>query len=75
MLPASVEVNPNVALVLVLVSGGAEVMFVSGGIVSTTVQLKLAGVGSVFPAGGFSLNRYLVARGDYENNPAIGSPW
>ena len=50
VLPGSVAVNANVALVLVLVSGGAEVMFVSGAMVSMT-QLKLAGEGSMFPAG------------------------
>ena len=39
----------KLALLLVLMAGGAAVMVVSGGVVST-VQVKLAGVGSALPA-------------------------
>jgi hypothetical protein len=44
-----VAVNSNVALVLAADAGGFVVIVVSGGVVSI-VQLKLAGVGSLFPA-------------------------
>ena len=47
---ASVDVKLKLALVLVVVAGGFDVMLVSGG-VRSIVQLKLAGVGSVLFAG------------------------
>ena len=49
MLPVSVAVKLKLALVLLVADGGAAVMLVSGATVST-VQEKLAGVGSVLPA-------------------------
>ena len=50
--PASLEENVNVALVLVVVEGGPELIVVSGGVVSggpePTVHVQVAGLGSVF---------------------------
>ena len=43
---ASVEVKLKLGLVLVVVAGGFEVIFVSGGVISIT-QFKLAGVASL----------------------------
>jgi hypothetical protein len=48
--PASFELNVKVALPLFDSGSGVESIVVSGTTVST-VQLKLAGVGSAFPAG------------------------
>ena len=48
--PASVAEKAKVALVLCVVAGGADVIVVFGGAVST-VQERVAGVGSVLPAG------------------------
>ena len=50
VLPALVAVKLKVALVLLVRAGGFAVMVVSGAVVSM-VQLKLAGVASMFPAG------------------------
>jgi hypothetical protein len=43
VLPASVEVKLKIALVLLVVAGGAEVIVVSAGMLSM-IQVKLAGV-------------------------------
>jgi hypothetical protein len=49
--PASLEVNENDALVLVVPEVGADVMVVFGGVVSAVlVQFRVAGVASTFPA-------------------------
>ena len=48
--PGSVAVNENDALVAFVGSAGVEVIDVSGGVVSI-VQVKLAGLASVLPAG------------------------
>jgi hypothetical protein len=48
--PASFELNEKLAARLFDNNGGVELIVVSGTMVST-VQLKLAGVASLFPAG------------------------
>jgi hypothetical protein len=50
--PASLDVNSKLAAVAVVVPDGPAVIVVSGAIVST-VQVRVAGVGSMFPAGSF----------------------
>jgi hypothetical protein len=50
VLPASVAVKLKLALVLLVVAAGLAVIVVSGAVVSI-VQVKLAGVESVLPAG------------------------
>jgi hypothetical protein len=60
--PASLEVKPKLALVLVVDVGGAAVMVVFGGVVST-VHVWLAAVASVLPAGS-------VARTEKECDPS-----
>jgi hypothetical protein len=50
VLPASVEVNEKLAPVWLVGFAGVEVMLVSGAVAST-VQVWVAAVGSVFPAG------------------------
>jgi hypothetical protein len=54
--PASLAVNAKLALVLVTVPLGPEVMVVSGGVVSI-VQLREAGVESVLPAASVARTR------------------
>jgi hypothetical protein len=47
--PVSLAENSKLALVLVVVGGGPKLMVVCGAVVST-VHVKVAGVGSAFPA-------------------------
>ena len=49
VLPVSVEVKLKLALVLLVEPAGPAVIVVSGAVISI-VHVKLAGVGSVFPA-------------------------
>jgi hypothetical protein len=50
VLPASVDVYENVAVLLLVATGGAFVMVVSGAVVSAITQLHVAGEASALPA-------------------------
>lgn len=63
--PASLEVNANVAVGVVIVdpSAGPEVIVVSGGVAST-VNVRVAGVGSGLPAGSVATTEKVWAPSD-----------
>jgi hypothetical protein len=47
--PSSLDENAKLALVNCVIAGGEALIVVSGAIVSTTVQIQAAGVGSTLP--------------------------
>ena len=57
MEPVSVEVNVKLAELEATVPDGPEAIAVSGGVVSWTVQVRLAGVASTLPAASMARTR------------------